>query len=88
MMDTSTVISLAAVAIALFGFILNSKKETKADAAARAVIQTKLDSLISVVNDIHSDLRAMRETVGDHTERLGKLELRISSVEQAIKERK
>ena len=78
-MDTGVIISIAAVLISLVGLILNSRKDTRSDAAASAIIQTKLDSVITGVDDIRVEMRAMRETISDHGERLAKLEARAAS---------
>ena len=73
-MDTGTVISLGAVLIAMISLILNSRKETRSDAAVTAQIQTKLDSLIAGVNDIRVEVRSMRDSISDHSERLARVE--------------
>ncbi len=78
-MDTGVVISIAAVLISLIGLILNSRKDTRSDAASSAIIQTKLDSVITGVDDIRVEIRAMRETISDHGERLAKLEARAAA---------
>ena len=78
-MEAGTIVSLAAVAISLIALLLNSRKDTRSDAANTAIITTKLDSVISGVDDIRVELRAMRETISDHGERLAKVEARASS---------
>lgn len=78
-MDTGTVISLVAAAVALISLILNSKKETKSDAAALARIDTGLNTLNSGVNDIRVDLRTMQSSITDHSERLARVESRAES---------
>ena len=78
-METGTVISIAAVLISMIGLIASSRKDTRSDAAASAIIQTKLDSVINGVDDIRVEMRAMRETISDHGERLAKLEARAAS---------
>ncbi len=78
-METGTVISIAAVLISMIGLFLTSRKDTRSDAAANAIIQTKLDSVINGVDDIRVEMRTMRETIGDHGERLAKVEARASS---------
>lgn len=67
-------ISVGALIVAFLGLILNSRKETRTDAATTAQIQTKLDNLISGVNDIRVEVRSMRESINDHSERLAKVE--------------
>ena len=41
-METGVVISLAAVLISLVGLIMSGRKDTRSDAAANAIVQTKL----------------------------------------------
>jgi len=78
-MEIGVVISIAAVLISLIGLILNGRKDTRSDAAANAVTQTKLDNLITGVTDIRVEIRSMRESINDHGERLAKLEARAAS---------
>lgn len=73
-MDGGLYISIGALIVAFLGLILNSRKETRTDAATTAQIQTKLDNLISGVNDIRVEVRSMRENINDHSERLAKVE--------------
>ena len=78
-MEVGTVISLAAALIALIALILNSRKETRSDAAALARIDTSLSTLNSGVTDIRVDLRTMRDSITDHSERLARVEARAES---------
>ena len=78
-MDTGTVISLIAAVIALAALILNGRKETRTDAAALARIDSSLGTLNSGVNDIRVDLRSMRESISDHSERLARVEARAEN---------
>lgn len=78
-MEITVVISACAVLISLAGLMLNGRKDTRHDAAASAIIQAKLDSVITGVDDIRVEMRSMRESLGDHGERLAKLEARSSS---------
>ncbi|MBQ1778577.1 MAG: hypothetical protein IIZ93_10515 [Acidaminococcaceae bacterium] len=78
-METSTIIALGALLVSLVGLFLNGRKDTRHDAAANAIIQTKLDSLISGVDDIRVEMRTMRDTIGDHGERLARVEARAQS---------
>lgn len=73
-METGTIVALLALLVALLGLILNSRKETRTDAAVTAQIQTKLDSLVTGVTDIRVELRSMRDSINNHTERLAKVE--------------
>ena len=78
-MDITIVLSMAAVLISLVGLLLNSRKDTRTDAAATARMETKLDSMASGIDDIRVEMRMMRETVNDHGERLAKVEARAAS---------
>ena len=78
-MDTGTVISLIAAIIALAALILNSRKETKSDAAALARIDTGLNTLNNGVTEIRVDLRTMQTSIADHSERLARVEARAES---------
>lgn len=78
-MDTGVIVSVVAVLISLIGLMLSGRKETRSDAAATAIVQTKLDSLINGVTDIRVELQTMRDRIGDHGERLAKVEARASS---------
>lgn len=78
-METGVVVSICAMIIALAGLILNSRKETRTDAAENAKTQTKLDNLITGVNDIRVELRTMQESISNHTERLARVEARAES---------
>ena len=78
-METGIVVSICAMVIALAGLILNSRKETRTDAAESAKTQTKLDNLINGVNDIRVELRTMQESISNHTERLARVEARAES---------
>jgi hypothetical protein len=79
MMDIGVYISIGAVLISFVGLMLNTRKDTRSDAAANAIIQTKLDSLITGVDDIRVEMRTMRDTIGDHGERLARVEQRAQS---------
>jgi hypothetical protein len=79
MMDIGVYISIGAVLISFVGLVLNTRKDTRSDAAANAIIQTKLDSLITGVDDIRVEMRTMRDTIGDHGERLARVEQRAQS---------
>ena len=78
-METSVMVSIGAMIVAFLGLILNSRKETRTDAAESAKIQTKLDNLITGVTDIRVEMRTMRESISDHTERLARVEARSES---------
>ena len=78
-METGIVVSLGALLISIIGLLMSGRKDTRSDAAANAIIQTKLDSLITGVDDIRVEMRTMRDTIGDHGERLARVEARAQS---------
>lgn len=78
-MEIGTVVSVAAVLISLLALLLNSRKETKSDAAALARIDASLTSLNSGVQDIRVDLRTTQNAISDHSERLARVEARAES---------
>lgn len=75
-METGVIIAAAALLVSFVGLMLNGRKDTRSDAAANAIIQTKLDSVISGVDDIRVEMRTMRESINDHGERLARVEAR------------
>jgi len=83
-METSTWIALGALLLSFIGLLMNSRKDTKTDAATNAIIQTKLDSLINGVTEIRVEMRSMQETVRDHGERLATVEAQASNMEHRL----
>ena len=81
-METTTIISLCALAVAMLGLILNSKKETKSDAAALAKIEAGMNTANAGITDLRVDIRSMREAIGDHSERIANVEARLSQLEK------
>ena len=78
-MQIGVAVSIGAFLVSLVALILNSRKDTRADAATNAVTQTKLDNLISGVTEIRVEVRSMRESINDHSERLARVEARAES---------
>ena len=78
-MDSGTVISILAVVISFAALMLNSKKETKSDAAALARIDSSLTSVNNGITEIRVDLRTMQTSITDHSERLALVESRAES---------
>lgn len=81
-METGTIISLCAVLISLIGVIFSGRKETRTDAASSAMVQAKLDSVISGVDDIRIEIRSTKDTLVSHGERLTKVETRLDKLEK------
>lgn len=73
-MDASTILSAAAVLIALVGLIFNSRKDTRQDAAGSARLEAKLDNISGGVEDIRVEMRGMRDRVDGISERLSAVE--------------
>lgn len=78
-MQPSVLVSIGALLVSLVALILNSRKDTRQDAAQEAVTQTKLDNLITGVTDLRVEIRSMRESINDHSERLARVEARAES---------
>ena len=78
-MQIGVAVSIGAFVVSLIALILNSRKDTRADAATNAVTQTKLDNLITGVTDLRVEVRSMRESINDHSERLARVEARAES---------
>ena len=73
-METSTILSAAAVLIALVGLIVTSRKDTRQDAAGTAKIEAKLDNISGGVEDIRVEMRGMRGRIDNISERLSAVE--------------
>ena len=73
-METGKVVSICAMVIALLGLLLNSRKETRTDAASMAEIKTGLNTVNNGVNEIRVELRSIRDSLNEHTDRLARVE--------------
>lgn len=78
-MEVGTVVSIGALLVSFVALILNSRKDTRADAAQNAITQTKLDSVKTGVDDIRVEIRSMRDSLSNHSERLAMLESKAES---------
>ena len=79
-MDTTTItiiISIGALLVAFMGLLLNSRKETRNDAASLAEIKAGQNTLISGINDIRVEIRSLRDLSRELTERVAKAEAEI-----------
>ena len=79
-MDTTTItiiISIGALLVAFMGLLLNSRKETRNDAASLAEIKAGQNTLISGINDIRVEIRSLRDLSRELTERVAKVEAEI-----------
>lgn len=73
-METSTILSAAAVLISLIGLLLNGRKGTRDDAAGTARLEAKLDSISAGVEDIRVETRTTRSRVDALSERVAAVE--------------
>jgi cytosine/adenosine deaminase-related metal-dependent hydrolase len=78
-METGTMVSICAMIIALLGLLLNGRKESRSDAASMAEIKTGLNTVNAGVNDIRVELRTMRESLTEHSERLARVEAKAEA---------
>ena len=85
-MGEAHVISLFALAVAFVGLLLNSRKDTRQDAAETARVQAKLDSLINGVDEIRLEMRSMQKDIRTQGERIAKIEGRLDLLEGAKEE--
>ena len=83
-MDTSTILSLAAVAVSLVGLLLNSRKTTRDDAAGSARVEAKLDGISSGVEDIRVEMRTVRSRVESLAERVSAVESSCKSAHHRL----
>ena len=73
-MDLKDILSAVAVLLSLAALLLNSRKETRQDAAGTARLEAKLDSISSGVEDIRVETRTMRGRIDGLAERLSAVE--------------
>ena len=83
-METATIISLCAVAVSFLGLILNSRKETRQDAASTAEMKATLGNISNGVEDIRVELRTMRGRVDGLAERLSAVESSCKSAHHRL----
>lgn len=83
-METSVLISLIAVILSALGFLLNSRKETRQDAAGAARLEAKLDSISSGVEDIRVETRTTRSRVDVLAERVSAVESSVKSAHHRL----
>ncbi len=87
-METSAILSLAAVIVSLVGLLLSTRKSTRDDAAGNARLETKLDSISSGVEDIRVETRTMRGRVDGLAERLSAVESSCKSAHHRLDQMK
>ena len=80
-MDISQVIAFVALVVAVLGLLGNSRKDTRSDAAALATIETKLNTLISGVDDIRVENKSLQKELYKHGEQIVELKARVQALE-------
>lgn len=73
-MDIKDVLSAIAVVLSLVALLLNSRKETRQEAAGSARLEAKLDGIQSGVEDIRVETRTTRARLDGIAERLSAVE--------------
>ena len=73
-MDITIILSTAAVLISLVGLLLNSRKDTRTDAAASARMEATLGSISSGVDDHGERLARVEARAASNTHRLDALD--------------
>lgn len=75
-MGMSELVALLSLAVAAIALILNSRKDTRTDAAREARTEAKLDNISNGVSEIRLDQRAMSKRLDVHDTRITKVEER------------
>ena len=83
-MDTSKILSAAAVLISLLGLFLSGRRETRTDAAGTARMEAKLDGISGGVEDIRVEMRTMRTRMDSLAERLSAVESSCKSAHHRL----
>ena len=83
-METSTILSAAAVLIALVGLIFTSRRDTRQDAAGSASLEAKLDNISGGVEEIRVEMRGMRGRIDTLSERLSAVESSCKSAHHRL----
>ena len=73
-METSVIISLCSLGLAIIVFLSNRNKDSRTDAAKEARMDAKLDNISNGVSEIRLDMRAMDKRVGGAEKRLTQVE--------------
>lgn len=85
-MEVAVIVSLGALAVSIVGLLMNGRKESRADAAGSARIETKLDSIGSGVEDIRVEIRTIRGRVDALAERVSAVEASCRSAHHRLDE--
>ena len=83
-MDTTVIISALALVVSGVSLLLNSRKESRADAAGSARVEAKLDSIGAGVEDIRVEMRTIRSRVDGLSERVSAIESSVKSAHHRL----
>ncbi len=83
-MDTTVIISALALVVSGAALLLNSRKESRADAAGSARVEAKLDSIGAGVEDIRVEMRTIRSRVDGLSERVSAVESSVKSAHHRL----
>ena len=83
-MDTTVIISALALVVSGAALLLNSRKESRADAAGSARVEAKLDSIGAGVEDIRVEMRTIRSRVDGLSERVSAIESNVKSAHHRL----
>lgn len=86
-MDTGTISIIIAAIAACFsgvGLFMSIKKENKQDASSLTTVIVKLENIAGDIREVKTDVREVRATIEDHTERLAKVEQQVKMLNRVI----
>lgn len=89
-MDLTLIIAAMGFALSLVVALSNGRKDTRRDAAITAAgnarVEAKLDGISDGITDIRAEMRSMRNEIGDHGQRISKVESSASSAHHRLDE--
>ena len=85
-MGVSEWIALGSLLVALAAVIASGRRNTKADAAAQARQEAKLDGVSRGVDDIRLDMRTLKQDLSAHAAKLAELESSTKSAHHRLDE--
>lgn len=85
-MNTGNIIALLSLVLAGIVLLVNSRKDTRGDAARDARMEAKVDSIASGVTDMRVELRTMQNKLEDQGQRLAAVESSGKSAHHRIDE--
>ncbi len=73
-MDIKDILSALAVLLSVVALLLNTRKDSRQEAAGSARLEAKLDSISGGVEDIRVEMRTMRGRIDGLSERVAAVE--------------